>query len=56
MLDRSIHISRWLFSEDKQFAAKAAEGNFNFLRTNAAYKRAIEFAYKRFKWVERGLK
>ena len=24
--------------------------------TNATYKRAMEFAYKRFKWVERGLK
>lgn len=42
--------------EDKQFASKVAEGNFNFLRTNATYKRAMEFAYKRFKWVERGLK
>lgn len=42
--------------EDKQFASKVAEGNFNFLRTNATYKRAMEFAHKRFKWVERGLK
>lgn len=42
--------------EDKQFAAKAAEGKFDFLRTHAAYKRAMEFGYKRFKWVERGLK
>jgi len=42
--------------EDKQFAGKAAEGNFNFLRTNAAYKRSMEFAYNRFKWMERGLK
>ena len=42
--------------EDKQFATKVAEGKFDFLRTNAAYKRSMEFAYKRFKWVERGLK
>jgi hypothetical protein len=42
--------------QDKQFAGKVAEGRFDFLRTNAAYKRAMEFAYKRFRWVERGLK
>jgi AIPR protein len=35
---------------------ESRRGNFNFLRTNAAYKRAMEFAYKRFKWVVRGLK
>lgn len=42
--------------EDKQYAEKVAEGNFNFFRTNATYKRAMEFAYNRFKWVEHGLK
>ena len=42
--------------EDKQFAGKVAEGNFNFLRTNATYKQAMVLAHKRFKWVERGLK
>ena len=42
--------------EDKQYAQKVAEGNFNFFRTNATYKRAMEFGYNRFKWVERGLK
>ena len=42
--------------EDKQFTTKVAEGNFNFLRTNATYKRAMELAHKRFKWVQRGLK
>ncbi len=36
--------------EDKAYAAKAAEGNFSFLRTNAAYKRSMEFARKRWKW------
>ena len=41
--------------EDKVYADKVAEGNFNFLRTNATYKKAMEFAYKRFKWVERPL-
>jgi hypothetical protein len=42
--------------EDKANAEKVAEGNFNFLRTNATYKKAMAFAYKRFKWVERSLK
>ena len=42
--------------EDKANAEKVAEGNFNFLRTNATYKKAMAFAYKRFKWVERTLK
>lgn len=32
---------------DKQYAPKAAEGNFSFMRTNAAYKRSMEIAYKR---------
>ncbi len=38
--------------EDKLYAPKAAEGNFSFMRTNAAYKRSMEIAYKRFHWVE----
>lgn len=42
--------------EDKQYSQKVAEGNFNFFRTNATYKRAMEFGYKRFKWIERKLK
>lgn len=41
---------------DKAYAAKAAEGNYSFMRTNAAYKRSMEFAYKRWKWVEKRLK
>src|SRR5258705_7056311 len=35
---------------DKLYAAKAAEGDFNFMRTNAAYKRSMEIAYKRWRW------
>ncbi len=42
--------------EDKVYADKVAEGNFNFFRTNATYKRAMAFGYKRFKWLERTLK
>ncbi|HZR75121.1 AIPR family protein [Bradyrhizobium sp.] len=41
---------------DKAYAAKTAEGNFSFMRTNAAYKRAMEIAYKRWRWVEKRLK
>jgi hypothetical protein len=41
---------------DKAYAAKAAEGNFSFLRSGAAYKRAMEIAYKRYKWVQVKLK
>lgn len=42
--------------EDKHNAEKVAEGNFNFLRNNGTYKRAMECAHTKFKWVERGLK
>lgn len=41
---------------DKLYAEKAAEGDFNFMRTNAAYKRSMEIAYKRWKWVEKHLR
>ena len=40
---------------DRIYAAKAAEGNFSFMRTNAAYKRSMEIAYKRWRWVEKRL-
>ncbi len=40
---------------DKAYAPKAAEGNFSFMRTNAAYKRSMEIAYKRWRWVEKRL-
>ena len=41
---------------DKAYATKAAEGNFSFLRTNAVYKRSMEIAYKKLKWVEKRLR
>lgn len=41
---------------DKVYASKVAEGNFSFMRTNAAYQRAMEIAYKRWKWLEKRLK
>jgi hypothetical protein len=40
----------------KDNVEKIAEGRFSFLRTNAAYKQCMAFAYKRWKWVEKGLK
>jgi hypothetical protein len=41
--------------EDKQFADKAGEGSYSFMRTNAACKRAMEIAAKRYNWVEKKL-
>ena len=40
---------------DKGYAPKVAEGNFSFMRTNAAFKRSMEIAYKRWKWVVKRL-
>jgi hypothetical protein len=40
----------------KDNADKIAEGKFSFLKTNASYKACMDFAYKRWKWVEKGLK
>jgi hypothetical protein len=40
---------------DKAYSAKAAEGRFDFMRTNAAYKRSMEIAYNRWKWVVKRL-
>ena len=40
---------------DKAYASKAAEGNFSFMRTNAAYRRSMEIAYKRWHWVQKRL-
>lgn len=40
---------------EKVYAPKVADGNFSFMRTNAAYKRAMEIAYDRYDWVEKGL-
>jgi hypothetical protein len=37
---------------DNAYALKASEGNFSFMRTNAAYKRSMEIAYDRYRWVE----
>jgi len=41
--------------EDKQYKAKADEGNYSFLKTAAAYQKCMEFAHKKWKWTRRGL-
>lgn len=51
---RCRHIFNDLVA-DKQYAPKAAEGNFSFMRTNAAYKRSMEFAHKRWRWANKRL-
>jgi hypothetical protein len=40
---------------DKAYESKASEGNYSFMRTNAAYKRMMEIAYRRWRWVEKRL-
>ena len=35
---------------------KIGEGKFSFLRTNASDKKSMEFAHKRWRWVEKRLK
>jgi hypothetical protein len=40
---------------DRAYATRAAEGRFDFIRTNAAYKRSMEIAYGRWRWVEKHL-
>ena len=40
---------------DKTYSAKVAEGNFEFMRTNAAFKRSMEIAFRRWRWVEKRL-
>jgi hypothetical protein len=42
--------------KDATYAPKIAEGNYSFLRTNAAWKRCMESAYAHWHWVEKHLK
>jgi AIPR protein len=41
---------------DQAYVEKVAEQNLSFLRTNAAHKRCMDIAYKRWTWVEKRLK
>ncbi len=36
---------------DKLYADKVAEGNFSF-SNDAAYKRCMDIAYKRWRWIQ----
>lgn len=45
-----------LLIKDKIYADKVAEENFSFLRTNVAFKKCMDIAYKRWRWVEKQLK
>ena len=40
---------------DKAFREKAAQDNYTFLRTGAAFKKAMEIAHRRYKWTMRML-
>jgi hypothetical protein len=42
-------------ASDKRYAEKVAEGNSSFMRTNAAYRRAMAIAHRRYRWVEKKL-
>ncbi|MGH8012409.1 MAG: hypothetical protein ACREQ4_07915 [Candidatus Binataceae bacterium] len=41
---------------DKTYAARVDEGNLSFLRTNAAYDRCMDIAYKKWRWVGKRLR
>lgn len=41
--------------QDKDYAAKAADGNLSFLRTDRAFDKCMEFAYREWRWVHKKL-
>lgn len=42
--------------KEPAYSDKVAAGDLGFLKTNTAYKRCMEFAYQRWRWVEKRLK
>ena len=49
---------RLLLSElmqDRDYAAKVQEGNLSFLRTDRAFEKCMEQAYKKWRWVHKKL-
>ena len=40
---------------DRMYVARTAEGNFSFMRTNAAYHRSLEIAHNRWRWTKKHL-
>jgi len=58
LLDLATPKCRLVLSEliaDKVYKEKAAEDNYTFLKTTAAFKKAMDIAYKKYKWTVRGL-
>jgi len=56
--DLAINRCRFVLSDltsDPIYQDKVAEGRFDFLRTTAAFKKAMEIAYRRYRWTERNL-
>jgi len=41
--------------EDRDYADKVAEGNLSFLRSDRAFEKCMELAYKKWKWVHKKL-
>jgi hypothetical protein len=41
--------------DDKAYRDKTEEGNYSFLKASATFKRAMEIAYKRYRWTKRDL-
>lgn len=49
---------RLLLSEllrDRDYAAKAQEGNLSFLRTDRAFEKCMDLAYRKWRWVHKKL-
>ena len=49
---------RLLLSElmqDRDYESKVKDGNLSFLRTDRAFDKCMEFAYKRWRWVHKKL-
>lgn len=42
--------------EDPAYSAKVADENLSFLRSNAAYRKCMEYAYNRWGWIEKRLR
>jgi hypothetical protein len=40
---------------DRDYADKVAEGNLSFLRTDKAFEKCMENAWKKWKWVHKKL-
>jgi hypothetical protein len=41
--------------DDPDYADKATEGNFSFLRTDRAFDKCMELAHRKWRWVHKKL-